>query len=72
VIEDEKQFAQKVNQLLMNPMALQILGDMGKTYALKNWSACAKAEQMLHFYRAVQANYNLEKYQQATKLAQFE
>ncbi len=70
--EDEVLFAQKVNELLMNPMALAILGDVGKTYALKYWTASAKADQMLHFYRAVQANYKLEKYQQATKLAQFE
>jgi 1,2-diacylglycerol 3-alpha-glucosyltransferase len=69
-IEDEKQFAQKVNELLMNPMALNILGDVGKNYALKYWSASAKADQMLNFYRTVQASYHLEKYQYASKLAQ--
>jgi 1,2-diacylglycerol 3-alpha-glucosyltransferase len=70
--EDETVFAQKINDLLANTLARNILGDVGRTYALKHWSASAKAEQMLHFYRAVLANYNLEKYQQATKLAQFE
>jgi 1,2-diacylglycerol 3-alpha-glucosyltransferase len=64
-IEDEKQFAQKVNELLINPMALTILGEVGKNYALKHWSASAQADQMLNFYRAMQASYNLEKYQHA-------
>ena len=70
-IEDEKQFSQKVIELLMNPMALNILGDVGKSYALQHWSASAKADQMLNFYRTVQAGYHLEKYQQTSKLAQF-
>ncbi len=70
-IEDEKQFAQKVIELLMNPMALNILGDVGKSYALQHWSASAKADQMLNFYRTVQSGYHLEKYQQTSKLAQF-
>ena len=70
-IEDEKQFAQKVNELLMNPMALNILGDVGKNYAHKHWSASTKAEQMLHFYRKIQISYGLNKHQQATKLAHF-
>jgi 1,2-diacylglycerol 3-alpha-glucosyltransferase len=64
-IEDEKQFAQKVNELLINPMALTILGDVGKNYALKHWTASAKADQMLNFYLTVQAHNNLEKYQHA-------
>ena len=70
-IIENKQFAQKVIELLMNPMALNILGDVGKSYALQHWSASAKADQMLNFYRTVQAGYHLEKYQQTSKLAQF-
>ena len=70
--EDETQFAQKVNELLINPMALSILGEVGKSYAQKNWSASVKADQMLNLYRTVQADYNLHRYQQAAKLAQFE
>lgn len=70
--EDAVLFAQKINHLLSNTLARNILGDVGKTYALKHWSASAKADQMLNFYRVVQASYNLQKYQQAAKLAQFE
>lgn len=70
--EDEAIFAQRINELLSNTLASSILGESGKTYAHKHWSANAKAEQMLNFYRTVQANYNLDRYQQAAKLAQFE
>jgi 1,2-diacylglycerol 3-alpha-glucosyltransferase len=69
-IEDEKQFAQMVNELLINPMALTILGDVGKNYAVKHWSASAKADQLLNFYRTLQSSHNLDTYKQAAKLAQ--
>lgn len=66
--EDTTEFAQKINDLLTNTLALNILGDAGRVYALKNWSASAKAEQMLHFYRALQAKHNLNRIKQATEL----
>ena len=70
--EDSIEFASKVNDLLCNTLARNILGDVGKSYALKHWSASAKAEQMLLFYRALQSSGKVNKHQQAVKLAQFE
>ena len=69
--EDSIEFADKINDLLSNPLASKILGDVGKSYAIKHWTASAKAEQMLHFYGAIQTSYSLNKHQQAAKLAQF-
>jgi glycosyltransferase involved in cell wall biosynthesis len=66
--EDETVFAQKINDLLTNTLARNILGDVGRTYALKYWTASAKAEQMLHFYRALQPKHNLNRVKQATEL----
>ena len=66
--EEPIEFADKINDLLSNTLARKILGDIGKTYALKHWTASAKAEQMLHFYRAIQANRNLKNDKQAAKL----
>ncbi len=70
--EDSIEFADKINDLLSNALARKILGDVGKRYALKHWTASAKAEQMLNFYRETQSSYSLNKHQQAAKLAQFE
>jgi glycosyltransferase involved in cell wall biosynthesis len=66
--EDETVFAQKINDLLTNTLARNILGDVGKAYALKYWTASAKAEQMLHFYRAQQPKHNPNRLKQATEL----
>lgn len=65
--EDEIVFAEKINDLLTNTLARNILGDVGKSYALKHWSASAKAEQMLHFYRTLQSKHHLNWVKQATK-----
>lgn len=66
--EDEIVFAQKINDLLTNTLAQNILGDMGRAYALKHWSANAKAEQMLHFYRTLQSKHSLNRVKQAAEL----
>ena len=66
--EDETVFAQKINDLLTNNLARNILGDVGKAYALKYWTASAKAEQMLQFYRAQQPKHNSNQLKQATEL----
>jgi 1,2-diacylglycerol 3-alpha-glucosyltransferase len=66
--EDEIVFAQKINDLVSNPLARNILGEVGRGYALKHWSANAKAEQMLHFYRELQSQYNLNRTKRATEL----
>lgn len=66
--EDETVFAQKINDLLTNPIARNILGDVGRVYARKHWSASAKADQMLHFYRALQSKHSLNQVKQATEL----
>ncbi len=66
--EDETVFAQKINDLLTNTLARNILGDVGKAYALKYWTASAKAEQMLHFYRAQQPKHNPNRLKQGTEL----
>ena len=68
--ENEIVFADKINDLLNNTLARSILGDVGKSYALKHWSAQTKAEQMLNFYHAVKSSHNINRYQQASKLAQ--
>ena len=65
--EDETVFAQKINDLLTNTLARNILGDVGKAYALKYWTASAKAEQMLHFYRAQQPKHNPNRLKQDRK-----
>ena len=66
--EDATEFAGKINDLLGNEIARKILGDMGKSYALKHWSASAKADQMLNFYRELQSKHNLNRYKQAAEL----
>ena len=66
--EDSIEFADKINDLLSNALARKILGDIGKSYAIKHWTASAKAEQMLHFYRAIQSNRNLNSDKQAAQL----
>ena len=68
--EDENAFAQKMNDLLTNPSACKLLGEAGRAYALKHWSANAKAEQMLHFYRGLASSSKLNHYKQVAKLAQ--
>jgi 1,2-diacylglycerol 3-alpha-glucosyltransferase len=66
--EDEIVFAQKINDLLSNTLARNILGDVGRVYAHKHWSASAKAEQMLYFYRALQLKHNSNGSKQAIEL----
>jgi 1,2-diacylglycerol 3-alpha-glucosyltransferase len=66
--DDEIVFAQKINDLVNNPLARNILGEVGRNYALKHWSASAKAEQMLHFYRELQSQYKLNRAKRATEL----
>ena len=66
--EDETVFAQKINDLLDNPLARNILGDAGKAYALKHWSASAKADEMLNFYRTLQSRHRLDRAPQAAEL----
>jgi 1,2-diacylglycerol 3-alpha-glucosyltransferase len=66
--EDEAIFAQRINELLSNTLASSILGEAGKNYAHKHWSANAKAEQMLNFYRDVQSSQKLKRYHQAPEL----
>jgi 1,2-diacylglycerol 3-alpha-glucosyltransferase len=68
VTEDETVFAEKINDLLTNTLARKILGDVGRAYALKHWSASAKAEQMLHFYRTLQLKHNSNGSEQAIEL----
>ncbi len=70
--ENELVFAEKINDLLSNSLARSILGEVGKSYALKHWSASAKAEQMLNFYRTVKASRNLDNYHQDAKSVHFE
>ena len=65
--EDAAEFADKINDLLGNDIARKILGDVGKSYALKHWSASAKADQMLNFYRELQSKHNLNRLNQATE-----
>ena len=67
--EDATVYADKINDLLSNTLARDILGGVGKNYAQKNWSASAKTEQMLDFYRAVQTGCNLAKYRLDAKFA---
>lgn len=66
--EDETVFAQKINDLLGNTLARNILGEAGRAYALKHWSASAKAEQMLSFYRALRSRHDLNRVKQAGEL----
>lgn len=66
--EDVVEFSAKVNDLLSNDIARKILGDVGKKYALNHWSASAKAEQMLNFYRELQVKHNLMRVNQPTEL----
>ena len=66
--EDETVFAQKINDLHGNTLARNILGDAGRTYALKHWSASAKANEMLNFYRALQSKHDLSRVRQAADL----
>ena len=68
--ENEIVFAAKINDLLSNSLARSILGDVGRSYALKHWSAQAKADQMLNFYRMLESKHNLNLFKQASKLAQ--
>lgn len=65
--EDETVFAQKINDLLGNTLARNILGDAGRAYALKHWSASAKADEMLNFYRALQAKHDIYRVKQAAE-----
>jgi 1,2-diacylglycerol 3-alpha-glucosyltransferase len=66
--EDETVFAQKINDLLGNTLARNILGEAGRAYALKHWSASAKADEMLNFYRALQSKHDLNRVKQAAEL----
>jgi 1,2-diacylglycerol 3-alpha-glucosyltransferase len=66
--ENEIVFAEKINDLLNNKLARGILGDVGKNYAHKHWSALAKTDQMLNFYRELLSSQRLKRYQQAPEL----
>ena len=51
--ENESEFVQKVHSLLINKQRRNLIGDAGREYALKNWSAQVQAERMLKFYSAL-------------------
>ena len=61
-------FAKKINDLLGNTLARNILGEAGRAYALRHWSASAKADEMLNFYRALQPKHDLNRVKQAAEL----
>jgi len=63
--ENAQIFADKIHQLLSNPEQRIALGQAGKSYAISQWSASAKADQMVSFYQAL-IRERLEK--QAVKL----
>ena len=51
--ENESEFVQKVHSLLINKQRRNLIGDAGREYALKNWSAQVQAERMVKFYSAL-------------------
>jgi glycosyltransferase involved in cell wall biosynthesis len=63
--ENAQIFADKIHQLLSNPEQRIALGQAGQSYAISQWSASAKADQMVSFYQAL-IRERLEK--QAVKL----
>ena len=54
-VEDEAQFAHKVQALLANPVHCEHLGERAREYAHSKWSAAKQAERMLAFYLALSA-----------------
>jgi 1,2-diacylglycerol 3-alpha-glucosyltransferase len=51
--ENVAEFADKVHGLLTQPKLRNTLGKAGKAYALNQWSANAKAQQMVSFYQDI-------------------
>jgi 1,2-diacylglycerol 3-alpha-glucosyltransferase len=51
--ENVAEFADKVHGLLTQPKLRNTLGKAGKAYALNQWSANAKAQQMVIFYQDI-------------------
>ena len=51
--EDASLFADKIYHLLSHPEERKALGQAGKLYASSQWSASAKADQMVALYQAL-------------------
>ncbi len=49
--DDEEEFAQIVLDMLLQPSARFVLGEAGKEYVSRHWSAPAKASQLVSFYQ---------------------
>ncbi len=54
-VEDEAEFAHKVQALLANSVHREHLGERAREYAHSKWSAAKQAERMLAFYLALNA-----------------
>jgi glycosyltransferase involved in cell wall biosynthesis len=52
-VDDEAEFAHKVQALLANPVHREHLGQRAREYAYNKWSAETQAERMLAFYLAL-------------------
>ena len=50
-VENVPEFAEKIHGLLLQPQERKALGQTGKSYAITQWSASAKAEHMVSFYQ---------------------
>lgn len=50
-IENASEFADKIQELVLQPQARKALGQTGKSYAMSQWSVSAKADHMVSFYQ---------------------
>jgi glycosyltransferase involved in cell wall biosynthesis len=69
VIENELDFVEKIQGLLINPQQRKALGLRGKTYAQEKWSSAAQAEKMIALYGNVIAQHQNAQHKQAAAYA---
>lgn len=59
--DDPEDFATKVVRLLKDETLRVRLGEFGRLYAQRQWSASSKAEHMLRFYESILVIYDMRK-----------